>query len=124
MSDNNDITRKLIKESMLNTSDEFTDRIMGKIERSSSPAPIPSWHLYVFICSLVMVCGSLFFSNDLVSHIFSTVDIDLEFPPMSFQILLIVFVLLAINKFLSLKEEARKMWHNKKLAVRQRKMIR
>lgn len=109
MRDNNDLTRRLIKESEFLTANDFTNQIMTKINKINKPIIIPSWQLYVFVFSLIFISGTMVFYFRELAKTFSLIKIDFYLPPMSLEISLVVFVLLAINKFIILKKEAQKI---------------
>jgi hypothetical protein len=53
MNDKN--TRKLLSESLLRTSKDFTDRVMNKIAKETVPVRIPRWQYVIFVCSLTFL---------------------------------------------------------------------
>ncbi|MEB2777348.1 hypothetical protein SYJ56_18685 [Algoriphagus sp. D3-2-R+10] len=104
MSNNDEVTRKLIMESIAKTSDDFSDQLMERIEKPR-PARIPVWHLYAFIGSVIFICLILLISVKLRAMNLFEHFTGLNLPPMTIQILVVMFVIFAINKLRSLKQE-------------------
>lgn len=108
MSNNDDITRKLIKESVVETHDDFADKIMEEINKSHQHTFMSKWYFYAFIFSLATIGGTMYFFRDIISQLFSSIQDSFSLPPMFLQILVLVFAVFAINKLMCLKEIAEK----------------
>jgi hypothetical protein len=113
MNDKNDITRRLIKESMAKTTDDFTDQVMSRIDTSSSPALISAWQLGALVLSFTVVCVTLFLMNKLEWSMLSWLGTNSYLPPLSIEIIAVIFVLFAVNEFMSLREYLKILRHTK-----------
>ncbi len=99
-------TKKLLSEGLLHTSGDFTDQLMGRIEKEHAPVRIPGWQVLVFVSSLLVLMFALLWLLVKESFHVSLLHTSFSFPPLPIQLLGLLFVLLAIHKFLLLKEAA------------------
>lgn len=106
MKEEKDIIKELIQESISKTPEDFTEQLMRKINESSLSVRLSWLHRFALGLSVIIICGLLYILNGQTPKILSVENIYFHLPPMSFQIVLIVFVLLAVYKYLSLKKEA------------------
>ena len=95
-------TRKLLEEGLIHTSDDFTDRLMRRVEKESVPVGIPVWQHVLFFGSLLVLLAWLLLL--LFKGPLSLPMLEFPLPPLPLQLAGIFFVLFALNKFLLLKE--------------------
>ncbi|OJJ20410.1 hypothetical protein BKI52_18300 [marine bacterium AO1-C] len=99
-----DRTQQLIKQSQLTPSDDFTDVLMQRIEQEK-PVRFLFWHLAVLISSLAVILAFVFILGSQLSVKVPSLAINLDLPPNIPQLVLIVFITLAINRLIVLKKE-------------------
>ncbi|WP_200979390.1 hypothetical protein [Echinicola sp. 20G] len=61
MNDQDDITKKWIKESLETTSDGFIEKLMGRIKQPQVAIRFPFWQIAVTLLSFLTIMGSVFF---------------------------------------------------------------
>lgn len=93
---------QLLKESRTTTSDHFTDKLMEKIELEHKIVPVPSFYKLFLGLGMAGLLGTSFYIAELEGIKFPVSSIDL--PPFFFQAMAILFVLWAMNFYLSLAE--------------------
>lgn len=97
-------TEKLIKQTMLQASDDLTDRIMSKLENPKRSFHIISWRLHFSaLCVLLSILGV--FVILIITPIVSLINETFFIPRLSVQILLITVIVIALNSFLAMGSE-------------------
>lgn len=100
---NEDKTGKLIKESLLHPSDQFTDELMQKVEAYQRIR-----NLFTRVFTLSCFGCALFLFFVFVIKIPTTIDLlkfHVKLPPLSIKVAGIVFVLVIFNRLLMLREK-------------------
>ena len=101
--DDSDTTRKLILESTMETSPDFTDKVMDSIQDEKTSVALPKWQLYAFLSSLFLFSGTLFYFKWDITKIDITVPYHLDMPPMVLPVAILTLVLFVLNRFIALR---------------------
>lgn len=109
MNDQDDITKKWIKESLETTSDGFTEKLMGRIEQPQVAIRFPFWQIVATLFSLLTIMGSVFFLKDTIKESMGSLDFKLPFTPTIIPLGLVLFVLFAAFQLINLRESQRKL---------------
>jgi len=99
-----DHTQKLIKQSVLTTSDDFTDVLMQRIEQEK-PIRFLVWHLAALIGGFATILAFVFILGSQLSFQVPGLATRVNLPPNTPQISLIIFITLALNRLIVLKKE-------------------
>ncbi|HAS42002.1 MAG TPA: hypothetical protein DCS93_16085 [Microscillaceae bacterium] len=99
-----DRTQELIKQSGLTTSDDFTDLLMNRIAQEK-PIRFLVWHLVALIGGLTTILVFVFILGSHLSFQIPGLATQVNLPPNTPQIFLIVFITLTINRLIVLKKE-------------------
>ncbi len=99
-----DRTQELLKQSTLTPSDDFTNQLMQRIEQEK-PIRFLVWHLAAIAGGLTTMLVFVFVIGNQLSIRLPGMATRLDLPPHTPQILLIVFVMLALNRLIILKKE-------------------
>ena len=96
-------TKKLIKESLLTPSDDFTDKLMYKVENELSSRKSFSW-TFILACA----CGVILFISVLLykskfSPEFHLLDQSFTFHPLLIQIPITVYLLFEFNQMFEMR---------------------
>lgn len=99
---NEDKMRELIQESLLKTSDEFTDTLMIKVELQNATRKVRA----AFI-SACLACFVLLFSIYPLATLTSFIDLQLNITPKTIWALSTLSIFILLNRLLSLKDSLR-----------------
>lgn len=97
-----DYTKKLIKQSLQQPSDDFTDLLMQQVEQEK-PVRFLFWHMIALVGSLVIILGFLFLVNSQTSINIPSVAIRFSLPSYALHLVAILFITLSVNQFLVLR---------------------
>jgi uncharacterized protein YacL len=105
---NEEKTRELIKESLLKTSDGFTDKLMEKVERQHTQAKSAKVHFFL----TCMTCIILFFLLSKFSFDISLLSVKLRLSSTAIKVIGTAIICVTSYKLLILKGELSKSAKN------------
>lgn len=96
-----DETRKLIQQSIIRTSDEFTDELMHKVELQKNAEKKIKTHF--LIACLICVALILFISR--FSFVINFLSVQVALSPVTIRVLGSLFVFIVLNRLIVLRRQ-------------------